>query len=155
MTVNLFYSEDQMSTLHIIISMSPRQPRTSEQATLLPSPQRDVDSLEDGDRPGVDALADLVVGREGQDPRPAAGPDGPAFQRMHRLAQAHDRRVDVSHGDGLHRLAVFLLEGGAGEGNRGSGPLTCVAFTVSHIYKCRRKQREQDFVNKHWILYLP
>lgn len=41
---------------------------------------------------------------------PAAGPHRPAVQRMHRLAQTHDRRADVSHSDTFNWLPVLLLE---------------------------------------------
>lgn len=70
---------------------------------------RDMDSLEDEVWSRVDALADAVVGREGEDLGPAAGPHRPAVQRMQRLAQTHDRRVDVSHSESFNRLPVLLL----------------------------------------------
>lgn len=41
------------------------------------------DSLEDDVGSGVDALADIIICREGEDPGAAAGPHRPAVQRVH------------------------------------------------------------------------
>ncbi len=83
-----------------------------------------MNSLEDEVWPRVDGLADVIVGREGEDLGPAAGPHRPAVQRMHRLAQKHDRRVDVSHSESFNRLPVLLL-GGREEEEENEGPHCC------------------------------
>lgn len=68
------------------------------------------DSLENEVWSCVDGLAHIVVGGKRVDLGPAAGPHRPAVQRMHRLAQTHDRRADVSHSESFNRLPILLLE---------------------------------------------
>lgn len=75
------------------------------------TPEAGGDSLQRGARPGVHGLAQVVVSREGQDLGPTAGPHTPAVLPVQRLAQTHDRRVDLPHHDGFHRLPVLLLRG--------------------------------------------
>lgn len=70
------------------------------------------DSLRDEVRSRVNGPADVVVGAEGEDLGPAAGPHTPAVLWVHRLPQTHDRSVDVSHLDSFNRLSIFLLPGG-------------------------------------------
>lgn len=81
--------------------------RQFERKGAWPLPPRN--SLEDDARLGVEALADFVVGGEGEHPGAAAGPHRAAVQRVRRLAQTHDGRAGHAHGQSLYRLPVLLL----------------------------------------------
>lgn len=101
------------------------------------------DSLEDDVGSGVDALADIIICREGEDPGAAAGPHRPAVQRVHWLAQAHDGHVDISHGQDFNGLPVLLLRGEEGE-----------AETSGQIYNQMEKAGKQNPVpRKHTMFW--
>lgn len=121
----------RLAQVNVLIHHHPRHTRFAGYHPLLPArrththsgndpsghhlrliPRRDGDSLEDDVWSGVDGPAHVVVGGEGQDLGAAAGPHARGVQRVQRLAQAHDGRVDVAHGQRLYRLPVGPLRGG-------------------------------------------
>lgn len=98
-----------------------------------------LDSLEDEVWSRVNSLADTVVSREGDELGPTAGPHGPAVLWMCRLAQTHDRSVDVSYVDSFNRLPILLLEGEKQDEDR--------TTAIKH-------RKKKDTQRKHWIFYL-
>lgn len=74
------------------------------------------DSLEAEVGSRVDGLADVVVDGEGKDLCSTPGPHRPAVQRVHRLTQTHERRVDAAHSQGFNGRAVLLLQQAQREG---------------------------------------
>lgn len=123
---NLDERRPSFAQVNVFIDDHPRHTRVSTPQALLPGTHTNAhtgicselppspteaarDSLKRGARPRIHGPGEVVVSGEGQDLGPAAGPHTPAVLPVQRLAQTHDRRVELPHRDGFNRLPVLLL----------------------------------------------